>query len=162
LTLTDTGDASAVISGISITGAAFSEGGGSNVALAPGQSVSISVGFGPTASGSEQGELSVASNASNSPVQIALSGTGLQPPAVQHSVALNWQASTSNVIGYFVYRGDSPADLSRLSDNVTAATNYTDNNVADGQTYVYAVTAVNSGLIESLQSSPVTVSIPTN
>ena len=61
----------------------------------------MNVTFAPSATGGVTGSVTVTSNASNSPVSISLSGTGV--PA--HSATLNWTASTSTVIGYDVYRG---------------------------------------------------------
>ena len=55
----------------------------------------------PAAAGSVTGSVSVASNATNSPDSIALSGTGVA--TVNHSVALSWTPSTSTVIGYNTY-----------------------------------------------------------
>ncbi|MGA2511275.1 MAG: choice-of-anchor D domain-containing protein [Candidatus Acidiferrales bacterium] len=161
VTLTDTGKANVIIATISATGTGFSESGGSNVTLTPNQSVTVSVNFEPAAVGGVQGRLSIPSNASNSPLKIALSGTGLQQATLQ-SVALNWQASESRVIGYFVYRGPAPGSLSKLSNTVDTSTSYTDSTVVGGQTYVYAVASVDSSNIESAQSTPVTVTMPNN
>jgi fibronectin type 3 domain-containing protein len=108
------------------------------------------------------GSVTVTSNATNSPATVALSGTGVQSGA-QHSVALSWTASTSTgVIGYYVYRGASSDSLARLNSSPTAATQYTDSVVTDGQTYYYAVTAVNSSNEESTDSNVVSATIPTS
>lgn len=160
VTLTDTGNANVSISSVSATGSGFSASGASNVILTPSQSVTVSVNFSPTAAGGVTGKLSVVSNASNSPLQVALSGTGVAP-TVQHSVTLTWQASTSPVIGYFVYRGTpSGGALSRLNASAETSTSYTDGSVAGGQSYVYAVKAVDSGNVESSYSNQVSVTIP--
>jgi len=48
-----------------------------NTTLTPGQAATLSVAFAPTVAGSASGSVSVASNASNSPATIALSGSGV-------------------------------------------------------------------------------------
>jgi hypothetical protein len=131
-----------------------------NVTLTPNESVTVSVNFDPASAAGVQGTLSVSSNASNPLLQIGLVGTGVAAPAVQHSVALNWQASSSQVTGYFIYRGLGQGALSKLSASVDVSTSYTDRSVAGGQTYRYAVTSVDSSNIESAQSSPISITIP--
>jgi hypothetical protein len=160
VTLTATGNANVSISSVSPTGSGFSASGGSNVILTPNQSVTVSVNFGPTAAGGVTGKLSVSSNASNSLVQIGLSGTGIAS-AVAHSVTLSWQPSASQVIGYFVYRGTpSGGNLLRLNAPADASTSYTDSSVAGGRSYVYAVRSVDASNVESADSNQVSVTIP--
>lgn len=161
VTLTDKGTADVTISAVSITGSGFSVSGGSNVKLTPNQSVTVSVTFDPRGPGAVNGNLSISSNASNSLVQLGLAGTGVTA-AVTHKVALNWKASTSAVIGYFVYRGPAPNSLSKLIASVDPSPSYTDTSVVGGQTYYYAVTSVDSSNIESTQSNQVSVTIPGN
>jgi len=156
--LTDTGNSNVTISSVSVTGNGLSVSGGSNVTLTPNQSVTIYVDFDPPGTGTVQGDLSVSSNASNPDLQIGVTGTGF----VQHSVSLMWQPSTSVVVGYYVYRGPAPGNLSKLTGTIDMVTNYTDGTVSDGQSYTYAVTAVDSENVESTQSTPVTVTIPAN
>ena len=79
ITLTNTGTASVSITQASATGSGFSVTGLSPGAMiAAGQSASFTAQFAPTASGSASGSISVASNAPNSPLTIALSGSGSQ------------------------------------------------------------------------------------
>ncbi len=157
--LTDKGTADVTISKVSVTGSGFSVSGGSNVKLTPNQSVTVSVTFDPTSPGAAKGNLSISSSASNSLVQLGLAGTGVTA-AVTHKVALNWKASTSAVIGYFVYRGPAPNSLSKLIASVDPSPSYTDTSVVGGQTYYYAVTSVDSSNIESAPSNQVSVTIP--
>jgi hypothetical protein len=89
------------------------------------------------------------------------SRTGVEP-TVQHSVSLSWDPSPSQVMGYFVYRGTAPDTLSKLNASVDPSTSYVDNSVTGGQTYFYAVTAVDSSKIESASSNQVTVTVPNN
>jgi hypothetical protein len=158
VTLTDAGNSNITISTVSASGNSFSSSAGSNAVLTPNQSVTIAVNFDPTAAGGAQGTLWVASSAADPELQVALSGTGVGK-SVQHSVTLSWEASATKVIGYFVYRG-SVGNLSKLISAPDAATTFTDSTVADGQTYLYAVTSVDSSDVESVQSAPVSVTIP--
>jgi fibronectin type 3 domain-containing protein len=161
VTLTDVGTANISISAVSVTGGGFSATGGLNVTLTPNQSVTVNVNFDPTGAGAAQGSLSISSNATNSLVQLGLSGTGVAE-VVTHKVALNWQPSASKVIGYFVYRGSAANNLSKLIGSVDPSPSYTDTSVSGGQTYVYAVTSVDSSNVESAPSSPISVTIPNN
>jgi hypothetical protein len=157
--LTNTGNSNVNISSASASGAGFSETGGSNETLTPNQSTTITVTFKPGAVGAASGNLSVASNAQNSPLTISLSGTGVQ--SAQPTVALNWQPSTSQVIGYFVYRKTATqTQYSKLNSSVVPSTTYTDATVSTNQTYDYAVTSVDSSNVESAFSNQVTVNIP--
>jgi Abnormal spindle-like microcephaly-assoc'd, ASPM-SPD-2-Hydin/Protein of unknown function (DUF1573) len=158
VTLTNIGTATVTISSISASGG-FTASGGANVTLGPNQTVKVTVNFNPAAAGAGQGNLLISSNATNPSLQIGLSGTGVAQ-AVAHKVMLNWQASASSVLGYFVYRGLSASSLSKLFTSADSLTNYTDGSVANGQTYYYAVTSVDSSDIESTQSSPISVTIP--
>jgi hypothetical protein len=76
-TLTNTGGSSVTISQVSSSAAAFSISGLTlPLTLTPNQSVTFTTTFTPISAGASSGSLSVASNASNSPLSIALSGTG--------------------------------------------------------------------------------------
>jgi len=161
VTLMDVGTANITISNVSATGSGFTASGGLDVTLTPNQSVTVNVNFDPTGPGAAQGSLSISSNASNSLVQLGLSGTGVAE-VVTHKVALNWQPSASVVIGYFVYRGPAANNLSKLIGSVDPSPSYTDTSVSSGQTYVYAVTSVDSSNVESAPSSPISVTIPNN
>jgi fibronectin type 3 domain-containing protein len=121
----------------------------------------ISVSFEPIAAGNFSGTLSVASNATNPTVQIGLSGSATAQQSSQHSVTLNWTASTSPVSGYNVYRsavaGGPYAKLTASSD---ASPSFEDTNVAAGQRYFYVVTSVNSSNVESAYSNQVVAAVP--
>jgi len=76
-TLTNTGGSSVTITQANVTGAVFSISGLTlPVTLTTNQSVTFTATFTPTSAGAASGSLSVVSNASNSPLSIALSGTG--------------------------------------------------------------------------------------
>jgi hypothetical protein len=158
--LTDSGTTNVTLSSVSAKGAGFSASGGNNVTLTPNGSVTISITFNPASAAAVQGNLTISSNASNSALNISLSGTGLAAPTSQHSVSLKWQASSSQTTGYFVYRGSSSSNIAKLFVSTIAATSYTDSSVANGQTYFYAVTSVDANNVESSPSNEVSVTIP--
>ena len=76
-TLTNTGGAAVTISAANISGKGFSASGLSlPMTLSAKQSVTFTVIFAPTGTGSASGTLAIVSTAGNSPLNIALSGTG--------------------------------------------------------------------------------------
>ena len=77
------------------------------------------------------------------------------------SVSLTWNASTSSVAGYNVYRGTQtggPYSKSNLS--LVTGTAYTDTSVQAGQTYYYVATSVDSNGVESAYSNEAQVAVP--
>jgi hypothetical protein len=83
--------------------------------------------------------------------------------AEQHSVDLSWNASASaNIVGYNVYRGQaSSGPYSKINaGGLVAATLYSDISVANGMTYFYATTVVDSSGRESVHSNQVQAAIP--
>ena len=135
----------------SISGASFP------FTLSAGQSTQLNLVFAPTNTGSASATVTLISNASNSKATESLSGTGISP---QYSVNLSWNASSSPVTGYNVYRGTTSGVYSKINSSLDPTTAYTDTSVAGGMTYYYAATAVNSSGQESGYSSPIQVSIP--
>lgn len=132
-------------------------GGGSNVTLTPSQTLSLSVAFDPTAAGSVNGSLSVASNAIGSPATVALSGTGV----AQSSVALAWDASASTVAGYNIYRSTiSGSAYVKVNSLLLSGLSYADQTVQRATTYYYVVTAVDSSGDESTYSNQVSAPVP--
>jgi hypothetical protein len=81
VTVTNGGSASLSISSVAVSGN-FSASGCSGTSLAVGAKCSISITFGPKGYGKLTGALTITSNASGSPITIALSGTGLPPAAI--------------------------------------------------------------------------------
>jgi hypothetical protein len=76
-TLSNTGGSTITISQANVTGSAFSISGLTlPLTLTANQSVTFTATFAPTSGGAASGNLSVVSNAPNSPLNIALSGTG--------------------------------------------------------------------------------------
>jgi Cep192 domain 4 len=160
VTLTNAGSSSVTISNVMVAGAGFGASGvSSGLILSAGQSAALSATFDPAASGSATGSITVTSNAANSPMVIALSGTGIAPTS--YSVLLTWAESTSSVTGYNVYSSTvSGGPYTKVTPTPVASTDYTDSSVKQGNTYYYVVTAVNSQNQESSYSSQVSASVP--
>jgi fibronectin type 3 domain-containing protein len=148
------------ISQNTLAGAGYSMTGGSApVTLSPSQNITLVVQFSPTTAGSTPGSITLVSNATGSPATIQLSGTGVAP--VQHSVALTWNASTSTVSGYNVYRSTvSGGSYTKINSSLVAVLSYTDSTVQNGTTYYYVTTAVDSTGSESTFSNEVSAPIP--
>lgn len=77
-------------------------------------------------------------------------------------MALSWNASTSTVVGYNLYRGTQSGGpySTKLNAALIANTNYTDSNVQSGATYYYVATSVDSNNIESAYSGEAMAAIP--
>lgn len=87
-TITNSGGAAVTISAASATGSGFSASGMSMpTTLNPGQSASLNITFAPTSSSSASGNLAITSNASNSALNVPLSGTGTTPGQITTSPA---------------------------------------------------------------------------
>lgn len=161
ITLTNTGNSTVTVSQVNVSGVGFSASGvAPPLTLLSQQTASLSVKFAPTAAGSKSGSVSVASNASNSPTTIALTGTGVQ--TIAHSATLSWDASTSTVAGYYVYRGtQSGGPYTKLNSSPVSGLSFTDNSVQAGQSYFYVATATDSNGVESAFSNEISAAIPT-
>jgi len=80
---------------------------------------------------------------------------------VSHTVDISWNASTSSVAGYNIYRGtQSSGPFTKLNSSVDTATVYTDSSVVSGRTYFYAATSVDSNGVESSYSNIAQATIP--
>jgi hypothetical protein len=129
------------------------------VTIGAGQSVTAKVVFTPSVSGTASANLTLTSDATNSPTTVPLTGVGVAPGA--HSADLTWDASKDVVIGYNVYRGGTNGGpYSQINAILDSSTNYTDSAVKAGKTYYYVVTAVNAANQESAFSNQVKVIIP--
>jgi len=160
VTITNNGNSSVSISQVSASGAGFTINGITlPLSLAAGQSTSISVAFAPASAGNLSGSVTVVSNATNSPLVVALSGTGSTP--VSHTVSLSWTPSSPTFSGFNVYRGTtSGGPYTRVDTSMISATSYVDSGVSSGQTYYYVATEVDSSGTESSYSSEVSATIP--
>ena len=102
----------------------------------------LTVTFAPTTGGAvSAASVSIASNATNSPTTITLSGTGT------HWIELTWHASATNGVMYNVFRGTSPGgeNATPLNSSPISGTTYMDTTVTPGQNYYYTVEAVDPG-----------------
>ena len=160
VTLKNSGNTSLSVSKVSATGTYFASSSPAlPVTLSPGQTVSFNTSFDPLATGTFSGTVSVVSTATNSPLSIPLSGTGMA--AAAHKATLTWTPSTSSVTGYNVYRGtQSGGPYTKLNTSAVAGSTYTDSAVQAGSTYYYVVTSVASSGLESVHSSQVSGTIP--
>ncbi len=124
--LTNTGTGSVTISQGSVTGTGFAINNLSlPLTLSAGQSTSFNATFAPTATGSASGNISVVSNASNSPTSVSLYGTGT-----------NSAPPPSACVGSAITQ--TPMDVTSLLTSVAAGvtvTQLTDNSGASWNTY---------------------------
>jgi HYDIN/CFA65/VesB-like, Ig-like domain len=160
VTLTNAGNSSVTISSVKISSSNFTSSGASaGMTLAPGQNVMMNVAFSPLTKANLTASVTVSSNASNSPVIISLSGSGVQPSS--HSVTLSWTPSISSVAGYIVYRSlVSGGAYTKMNTSPIPASQYIDATVQAGQTYYYVATSVDLTGQESPHSNQVSVTIP--
>lgn len=78
-----------------------------------------------------------------------------------HSVQLTWQASTSSVVGYNIYRSiTTGGPYVKINATLVTPLTYTDSSVASSTTYYYVATSVDPTGIESLYSIQASASIP--
>jgi len=85
----------------------------------------------------------------------------LRPQRRDHTVTLHWQASTSKVVGYYVYRGEAKAQHSKkLNPTPLDALTYTDDTALNGKTYYYVVRSVDTHGTESDDSNEVKAEVP--
>jgi Abnormal spindle-like microcephaly-assoc'd, ASPM-SPD-2-Hydin len=150
--------ASVVVTAASVNSTEFSLTGLSfPLTIAAGKSVSFTAIFKPQATGSASAMFTFTGNTSQA--SESLSGTGTA--AATHSVSLSWQADSSSVEGYNVYRsGSSSGSFSKLTSSPDGNTNYTDSTVQSGNTYYYVTTAVGTDGAESSYSNQVKAVIP--
>jgi uncharacterized repeat protein (TIGR03803 family) len=80
----------------------------------------------------------------------------------QHTVNLTWDASTSQIIGYNIYRATSAkGPYTKLNSTVNVPTSYSDMTPQGGKTYFYAATSVAQDGTESKYSNLGKATIPT-
>lgn len=158
--LTNTGTGSLTISSASTTGPGFSFNGlALPTTLGVSQRVAFNVSFAPTNAGSASGSVVLRVTGSSSETTVPLSGTAVTP--IIHSVTLVWNASTSAVIGYNVYRSpQASGPYNRINGSMVTGTTFKDSSVVAGQTYWYVVTSVANGNVESGYSSAIGAVIP--
>jgi hypothetical protein len=169
VTLKNTGNISVSLNTVALSGAVFSISGLVNgVSLSPGQALNFQVWFHPTSTGSSSTTVTLSSASLSAPVKLALSGsasattsTSTPSSVVSHSVSLDWNPSSSTVVGYHIYRGTSSSGpFSRITGSLIGSLNYLDAGVEAGAEYFYVVTAVEASGAESAFSNVVFAAIP--
>ena len=153
--------ASVTVSSVNVQGSEFAITGITfPITIPAGQSANFTATFTPQTPGQASVVVNFASDASDSPTVQSLTGNGVSAP--HHQVVLSWDpSSSSNVVGYNVYRGTQqggpyPTRVASMDPDTT----YTDSSVASGQTYYYVATSVNAKNVESVDSSEVKVVVP--
>lgn len=186
VTLKNAGNVAITINSVGLPSSAFSISGlSSGSALAPGQSLQFRVTFQPSTTGAASSGITINSSSLSSPVRLAVSGSGSSPTAATStsagstsstsasstpasptsgsplSVKLSWNASTSSVVGYHVYRGSaSGGPYSRISGSTITALGYEDATVQAGARYYYVVSALDGSGDESSYSNEAAADVP--
>lgn len=159
VTLTNTGTGSVSVSSATVTGTGYSVPATFPISIAAGASRAVAVTFTPALTGVANGTVSFVSNATNSPATLTTTGTGQTP--TQHYVDMAWNPSTSNVIGYYIYRSTvSGGPYTQLNTSPVSGTTYTDSTVVSGATYYYVIRAVDASGAQSPNSAQVSAVIP--
>jgi len=157
--LTNNRNSNINISEVTVAGAGLTVAGiSSGTILTPGQSATVAVTFAPAGAGTLTGaSVKISSNAANSPLTIAVQGTG----QTGNSVQLSWTPSTTSGVSYDIFRANTSGGYGStpLNPSPIAATTYVDTSVVSGQTYFYVATAVD-GAGSSADSNEVSVTIP--
>jgi hypothetical protein len=174
VTLENTGNSAVTLQGVTVSGAGFGYSDLSpGYSIPPNQKLTFQVWFSPKAAGPAAATLTLLAANLSAPETLSMTGDGVTsgsnpptpvpptPPATQHKVALTWDASTSKVIGYRVYRSESSGgSYNALNGTAISALNYSDDSVSAGTTYYYVVTAVDPSGAESVYSNQATAVIP--
>lgn len=161
VTLSSTGTAALTIKSVTLTGTGFALSGASVPAsLNPGQNATVNIAFDPATAGAATGQLAISSNSSTgASLVVNLTGTGV----VGYSVDVTWDAPATSdpaVASYNVYRAASGSSTYQLVASANTATAFVDSNVQSSNSYVYYVTSVSAGGIESVPSNTASVTIP--
>ncbi len=141
VTVTNTGATAASVSSISVTGN-FSQTNNCGSSIAANGSCTVNVTFAPASGGSLTGTLSVASSAPESPLTVALSGTGVTSTT---NLALNQPISASSTASGFPATNANDGNTSSYWESL------------DGAAYPQTLT-VNLGSVQSIGS--ITLDLP--
>ncbi len=161
LKLQNTGNSPIKISSVTVAGTGYNAMGmPAGLTVGPQSTAILSVMLTPKTAGNVPGTVTITSNASDSKLTVALSGTGIS--ASSQDVQLNWVASSSaEVEGYNVYRSNvSGGPYAKIVTFPVSGTEYTDATVSVDSKYYYVVTTVNTEGIESAPSNQTAVTIP--
>jgi ASPM-SPD-2-Hydin domain-containing protein len=152
VTYQNDGSAALAITAISAT-ADYSQSNNCGGSLAVGASCSISVTFTPSAQGARNGSLQIAGDG---PQTVPLSGMGV----TMHNLQVSWDASSSPVVGYFVYSGSVPGGPYTLLNISPSPSISFQASTQGGQTWYFIVTAVDANQVESVPSNEVAATVP--
>src|SRR5271155_5493666 len=85
----------------------------------------------------------------------------LRVSAKQRTVVLKWNASTSPVLGYNVYRSTTRgSNYVKINATLVQGLTYTDEAVESGRTYYYVARAVDAANRESVNSNESAATVP--
>jgi Abnormal spindle-like microcephaly-assoc'd, ASPM-SPD-2-Hydin len=163
VTLSSTGGTALTLNSVTTSGLGFTVSGATfPLTLNPNQTVTLSVQFDPTATGSATGTLTIISNSSTgTSTVVSLTGTGI---AAIYQVNLSWNAPSSSadpVAGYNVYRTPSGGtSYQQLNAAAVTQTAFVDASVQNGLTYDYIVESVDASGVTSTPSNMAVVVIP--
>ena len=78
-----------------------------------------------------------------------------------HVASLNWQAGSTGILGYNLYRGTtSGGPYSQINSSMLSSNSYSDSAVQAGNTYYYVATELNNSGEESGYSNETQAAIP--
>jgi hypothetical protein len=117
VTITNTGTASATVSGVSVSNTEFTQSNNCTT-IAVNASCTVNVAFKPAAGGARSGTLTVASNANNAPTTVSLSGTGIDSTT---NIAAGKAATASSSNGTYVPGNTTDADASTYWESANGA-----------------------------------------
>ena len=138
--------------GYSVSGIVFP------LTIRAGQSIPFKVTFAPHRAGGLAGKISFQTEA-ESVTEAAFKGNGTQTTG--HRVTLAWHPAAAEVAGYNVYRALAPkGPYAKINSSPHPKATFTDDSVAEGETYFYMTTTVSKNGGESKYSNPVSVTIP--
>jgi|HubBroStandDraft_6_1064221.scaffolds.fasta_scaffold19405_1 hypothetical protein len=164
LTLTNTGAVMVTISQATVTGAGFSVVGGmSSISIAAGQNQAFQVEFAPKSAGTASGSLSIASDATNSPLAISLSGNamttlaittqpGNQSVVVGKTATFAVVATGTGTLAYQWKKGGTAISGATAASYTTPATTNSDN----GAQFTVVVTDSNGNVTSNSATLTVT------
>jgi hypothetical protein len=163
LTLTNTGTAAVTISQATVTGTGFSAMSGmSSVSIAAGQNQAFQFQFAPKTAGSVSGSVSIVSDATNSPLAVSLSGTGMAALAITTQPA-NQSVTPGQTATFSVVASGSGALTYQWKKGGTAiggatAASYTTPATTSGESGTQFTVVVTDGT-GSVTSNPATLTV---
>jgi hypothetical protein len=139
VTVRNNGGAAIQISGTSIAGANFATSGDqcSGTTLQPTEECTVGVTFSPTATGPASGTLTIASDAPEGPREVALSGTGSDPPVGAIAVTPGSHSFSGRAIG-----------------TTSGAQSFTVAHTGGGPVALGAITIADDGLMRGMSVTP--------